>query len=222
MWLTSSPPHFFRMKQLIAPTLQLCTVLQCWAERQAYNGSWKALTPSSLESAALPVGWIHTTFLSPGLSLSSSPHISSGNTIGMTACSQGFREKKPSGQHSPQKAGKGTHLQRGGLATAVSVYNQATEPKFFQGGLPHHHCSLRSVCLKTLLSMVGTQPSHGVPWGAAWRAGLAMDSGLHLPPGAATKCHYSYHCIFKDWIRAKTLKNVLSIPWKAFFCRKKK
>lgn len=193
MRLTSSPPHFFRMKQLIAPTLQLCTVLQCWAERQAYNGSWKALTPSSLESAALPVGWIHTTFLSPGLSLSSSPHISSGNTIGMTACSQGFREKKPSGQHSPQKAGKGTHLQWGGLATAVSVYNQATEPKFFQGGLPHHHCSLRSVCLKTLLNMMGThnqamgspEEQHGVQ-GWLWTLGYIclLEQQLNITTAA--------------------------------------
>lgn len=29
------------------------------------------------------------------------------------------------------------------------------EPKFFQGGVPYHHCSLRSVCLKTLQNKVG-------------------------------------------------------------------
>lgn len=94
MWLTSSPPHF-QDETLTAPTLQLGAGLQCWVERQAYICSWKAPTPSALQSAALAVGRTHTTILSPGLCLSSSTNISSGNRIGMTACSQGSRRKKP-------------------------------------------------------------------------------------------------------------------------------
>lgn len=87
MQLTSSPPHFFRINHSL---LQHCGYFQC--HNAGLKGSLSELKSSySCQTAECHcTSGLDKTFLSPHLSLSSSPNMSCGNITWMAACSQGL------------------------------------------------------------------------------------------------------------------------------------